>query len=362
MLRGFMTRAYGHIALCGVLLLALGYPVAGLFGEPGKVLAMHWLPAAILCVATAMVFVSGAMLVGLKRPFAGFFAETLFRPLLAIAGFAIALTGIGDAPIMTLLWVLSAGYAVVALAQLGLLLRAAREIPREAAPRRDEWRRWWHFAFPWMALVVAGDFFFDIDLLLLSGHLGREELAIFGVCTRVFSLVSFGVGAVYAVTMPDMFESRALEDHAAFHRKVGEANLVATGLSVALLLVVLAGSPFAFMLFGPAFQAGVVPLVILCVGLIVRSMFGPASMMLSLHNRPYTSLPAVAASMATLIVANLALVPHLGLLGAAIAALAAMTVWSGALWFTAVRVAGVDVSIRARLLPKASLLQVKAAE
>ena len=83
MLRGFMTRAYGHIALCGVLLLAVGYPVASLFGEPGKVLAMHWLPAAILCVATAMVFVSGAMLVGLKRPFAGFFAETLARPLLA---------------------------------------------------------------------------------------------------------------------------------------------------------------------------------------------------------------------------------------------------------------------------------------
>jgi O-antigen/teichoic acid export membrane protein len=105
-----------------------------------------------------------------------------------------------------------------------------------------------------------------------------------------------------------------------------------------------------------------VPLVILCIGLIVRSMFSPASMMLSLHNRPYTSLPAVAASMATLIVANLALVPHFGLLGAAIAALAAMTVWSGALWFTAVRVAGVDVSIRARLLPNASVLQVKAAE
>jgi O-antigen/teichoic acid export membrane protein len=142
--------------------------------------------------------------------------------------------------------------------------------------RHDEWRRWWRFAVPWIALAVAGDFFFDIDLLLLAGHLSREELAIFGVCTRVFSLVSFGVGAVYAVTMPDMFESRALEDHPAFHRKVGEANLVATGLSVALLLVVLVGSPLAFMLFGPAFSAGVVPLVILCVGLIVRSMFGPA--------------------------------------------------------------------------------------
>ena len=360
LLRGFMTRAYLHIAICGALLLAVGYPVAGLFGEPGKVLALHWLPAAILCIATAMVFVSGAMLVGLKRPFAGFFAETLFRPLLAIAGFAVALNVAAGGQISALLWVLSIGYACVAVAQLALLVATTRTIPLEVAPRPDEWRRWWHFAFPWIALVVAGDFFFDIDLLLLSGHLGREELAIFGVCTRVFSLVSFGVGAVYAVTMPDMFESEALKDRAGFHRKIGEANLVATGLSVALLVVVLVLSPFAFMLFGSAFQAGVVPLVILCIGLVIRSVFGPASVVLSVHNRPYASLPAVGASMATLVIANLALVPRFGLLGASVAALIAMTVWSGALWFTAWRVAGVDVSIRARL--RSPVLLVKAAE
>ena len=28
----------------------------------------------------------------------------------------------------------------------------------------------------------------------------------FGVCTRVFSLVAFGVAAVYSVVLPDMFE------------------------------------------------------------------------------------------------------------------------------------------------------------
>jgi O-antigen/teichoic acid export membrane protein len=361
LLRGFMLRAYGHTALTGALLLLLGYPVAGLLGEPGKALAAHWMPAAVLAIATATVLVSGAMLVGLKRPFAGFFAETLFRPMLALAGFAVAISLAGGSQITTLLWVLAVGYGLVALVQLVLLVRAVRTIPLEAELRHDEWRRWWRFAVPWIALAVAGDFFFDIDLLLLAGHLSREELAVFGVCTRVFSLVSFGVGAVYAVTMPDMFESRALEDHTAFHRKVGEANLVATGLSVVLLLVVLVGSPLAFMLFGPTFSAGVVPLVILCVGLIVRSMFGPASMMLSLHNRPYTSLPAVGASIATLVIANLALVPPLGLLGAAIAALVSMTVWSGVLWFTAVRVAGVDVSIRARLL-RSDALTLKAAE
>lgn len=362
LLRGFMLRAYAHIAITGVLVLLVGYPVAQMFGEPGRAIASHWTPAAVLAIATAMVFVSGAMLVGLKRPFAGFFAETLFRPLLAIAGFAvaIAMTGAGDG-INQILWVLSFGYAAVAIVQLAMLWRTANTIPAGEGSQATEVRRWWYFAVPWVALVVAGDFFFDIDLLLLAGHLPHEQLAVFGVCTRIFSLVAFGVGAVYAVTMPDMFESEALKDRDGFHRKVGEANLVASGLSVALLAAVLLLSPIAFWLFGPEFQAGVVPLAILCVGLVVRSVFGPSSVVLSIHNRPYAALPAVAISLATLIVANMALVPPFGLVGASVAALIAMTVWSGALWFTTLRVAGVDVSLRARLRPAVSLA-VKPAE
>jgi O-antigen/teichoic acid export membrane protein len=174
------------------------------------------------------------------------------------------------------------------------------------------------------------------------------ELAIFGVCTRVFSLVSFGVAAVYAVTLPDIVESDAIKDRAGFLRKIKEANIVASGLAVLLLGLVVIGAPIAFMFFGPAFQAGVGPLAILCVGLVLRAIFGPASIMLSVHNRPYATLPAVAAAMTTLVVADIALVPSLGLMGAAVAALLGMTVWSGALWFTALKVAGVDVSIRMR--------------
>ena len=39
-----------------------------------------------MAIATAMVLVNSALLVGLKRPFAGFFADTIFRPMLVIAG------------------------------------------------------------------------------------------------------------------------------------------------------------------------------------------------------------------------------------------------------------------------------------
>jgi O-antigen/teichoic acid export membrane protein len=159
--------------------------------------------------------------------------------------------------------------------------------------------------------------------------------------------------------MPDMFESEARQDRAGFLKKIGDANLVASALAVLLFVMMLVFAPFALMLFGPEFQAGVAPLAVLCLGLVVRSVFGPASLMLSIHDRPYASLPAIAIGIATLVAGNYLLVPQFGLMGAACAALLAITLWSGALWFTALKVAGVDVSIRARLRRPAETLAAK---
>jgi O-antigen/teichoic acid export membrane protein len=162
----------------------------------------------------------------------------------------------------------------------------------------------------------------------------------------VFSLVSFGVAAVYAVMMPDMFDAAA--DRNTLQRKIGEANLAAAGIGAALFLIVAIAGPLVLMLFGPAFMGGALAMAVLCATLLVRAFFGPTAMVLSMNDRPYDVLPAIGIGMTVLVVANLVLVPALGLLGAAIAAVLAQTIWSAALWFTALKRTGVDVS----LMPK----------
>lgn len=47
-LRGFMKRSYGHVAIMAVLLLVVGYPLAGLIGAPGQLLQAHWLPVMLI--------------------------------------------------------------------------------------------------------------------------------------------------------------------------------------------------------------------------------------------------------------------------------------------------------------------------
>ena len=342
----FVRWAYGHVLGILVLLLLGGPLVLELLGLGDSAVAHHFIPVALMAFAAANVFVSGAILVGLKRPFAGFFADAIFRPMLVIGAFlatvGFAVPGQGLA---TMLWSIAIGFVAVSLVQVGVTLYALRVVPDIAAPRAGEARRWWRFAVPWVLISLASDFFFDIDLLLLSQLLSHEELAVFGVCTRIFALISFGVAAVYAVTLPDMFESEANHDRLSFNRKVGDANVVASGLSVVLFVLMLIGGPFALTLFGPSFAVGAAPLAVLTLALVVRSVMGPASLVLSIHDRPYASLPSVAMGIVTLVICNALLVPALGLMGAALSALIAITVWSVGLWWIALRTAKLDVSI-----------------
>ena len=345
-LLAFLTRSYGFVLLAFAGLVLIGPMLLDWMGQGQGAVALHFVPFALLTLGTAVVYVNSATLIGLKRPFAGFFADTLLRPMIVLASFLIALgTGVPEAGFTQMLWCIGVGYIVVSLVQFGLVLKSLPSVPLGVPDEPSESRRWWRFALPWVVISLATDFFFDIDLLLLSHLLSREELAIFGVCTRIFSLISFGVAAVYAVTMPDMFESNARADRSAFNRKVGEANVVASGVALLLFAVALVGAPVALMLFGPEFAVGAAPLAILCLSLVVRSALGPASIVLSIHDRPWASLPAIALGLGTLFASNLVLVPAYGLVGAATAAIVAISLWSVALWFTALRMAGVDVSI-----------------
>lgn len=348
-LRRFVGRAYGQMAIVGIVLLAFGWPITYLMGEAGEHMRPLWVPTALIGVATALTYVSTTTLVGLKRPMAGYLPDMIFRPALTLAAFAVvALTS--PVPDMAgMLWLLAGLLLTLFAIQCLWVQRTVAAVPRADTIRGTEPRRWWRFAAPWVLITLASDYFFDINLILLAGLLDRTDLAIFGVSTRIFALASFGVVAVYALTLPNMFDAERDADKGAFGKRVGEANLVATGLALALFVGVLILGRYVLMLFGEAFAEGALPVAILCLGLVVRAAFGPASLVLSMHDRPWASLPSVVLGIAALVIGNFALVPSHGLMGAAISAFIAISLWSVSLWLTAYYRAGIDVSIFGRL-------------
>lgn len=354
MLRRFAGVSYALLVIMAVVMVSVALPIFHRVGPSGAIVCAHYMPMALIAGSTALMFVNASLLVGLKRPFAGFLIDALVRPALLIAVFLVVL-GLADGGIGALIRDFSFGFAAISLVHFALTLWILRRVPNrdeQAVPFGSEFARWWRFALPWVLVALATDFFFDLDLVALSALMTPDDLAIFGVCARIFSLAAFGVASVYAVSLPEVFEAEALKDRSGFLKRIGDANVVASGLS--LLLFAGAGliGPFALLLFGTGFLAGSAPLAVLCLSLFVRSAFGPTSLVLSIYDRPYASLPAVGAGLLSLIGANLLLVPSFGLMGASLAALFAITIWSGSLWLTTRHLIGIDVSIMPRLLAR----------
>ena len=346
LLTALFRGAYRNIALAAIGLFVVGPLAAGLFRETFGVVHHVWLPAMVLATAMAVVFVNGAFLVGMKHPQAGFAADVIFRPLVMIAGVIAVMTfQQGPDHLVTLIWIAAIGYAAVAAVHAAFTLNIIQRTPASAEPAAPEPQRWWAYALPWILISIASDFYFDIDLLLLSNLMQRDDLAIFGVCARVFSLIAFGIGAIYAVAMPSIVEAGTRKDPSKFLRRITDTNLAAAVLALAASLAMLLIGSFLLSFFGPAFSVGAAPLAVMCLGLAVRSAMGPTSLVLTIHDRPYASLPAIALGLATLVIGNWTLVPSHGLMGAALSALISMTVWSIALWLTALRCTNTDVSI-----------------
>ncbi len=346
----FVRQGLLQVVVMFVLLFAAAPIIVRLLGPAGNMLGGNWSLIMSMALASALVFLSGSTLVALKRPFLGLAAETLFRPLvIAISFAAVMVLQTSDGQINRLMTFMTAGYMAIAILHGLVAVQAIRTVGDVKPHPSGEFKRWWRFAFPWVAISLATDFFFDIDLLHLSYLFDATDLAVFGLAVRIFTLAAFGITAVYTIILPHVFEAEASQNRSLFMKRIYDANLAALGMSFALMLALALAGPFVMRLFGPDFVRGSFALVILSAALFVRSFFGPASLMLSLHDRPYAPLPAAACGLALMFGFNQLVVPLYGITGAAAAALAAITLWSILLWLTAWRITGVDVSMLPRL-------------
>lgn len=355
----FVRRAYLQTGASAVVLAAACWGmlvIGGLATSPAALVV----PGLVFALAMASVFICGALLVGLKHTAAGLLTDGLFRPLVVLAGFVIALQVGEGANLNLMVQIMAGAYFCVALCCLAYTLKAVMAVPNEAAACADQPKRWWRFAVPWVIIATSTEFFFDIDLLFLATVLDKTELAVFGVSARIVGLMAFGITAVYAVLLPDMMRAEARKESDSFYRCLGEANLAAFAMALVLLAGSLVVGSWALALFGPAFEQGRWALSILCAILLVRTFFGPAELVLSLHDRPWAALPAVAAGLGGLVVANLMVIPLYGLNGAASAALIA-TLFSGLVkWITVRKLTGVDVSLLGRFHTRDEVIPAEA--
>ena len=346
-LRHFMWQAYGQTVLAALVALLFGAQLIALSGfEAARVITSHWPILVAVGLGLALMQLSASILISFKKALVGLVGDAVLRPWLTAAALLIALQSTTQAETIPYLFkLLAIAFGSLALLYFLFALLAARQVPATPEPMQQERRNWWFYAAPWVLMALGSDFFFDIDLLLLTPYLSLADLAVFGIAARLVSLAAFGVNAIYAVSLPDLFNAQARDGDASFMQQIQRTNRIAVVMACLMLAGSVVVAPFVLAMLGKEFAMAATPFAILCLTPLIRAVFGPTALLLSMHEKPYAPLPPMMLGFTTLLLANLVLVPLWHINGAAISAVLATLVWSFSLWVVAKRETGLSVAI-----------------
>lgn len=259
----------------------------------------------------------------------------LLRPLLLLvvmaAGWAYglpmtAVTAITAAVIAT--WITS-------IIQLVFLYpRIRRELPR--GDHKHETRMWLTVAFPILLMESFVLFLQNTDVLVLSIYNPPTDVAMYYAALKTINLITFVHFAV----------SNAVANRFSAYEARGDKKLLAAmirqsvnwtfwpSLAAAVLLLIV-GKPLLW-LFGPEFTAAYSVMCILAVGLVIKSMFGPAEYVLNMLGEQKLCAGVLFMTAMINIVLNFMLIPHYGLNGAATATAVSLTM-AALLFFIAIK-------------------------
>lgn len=247
----------------------------------------------------------------------------ILRPLILIALMVAAYQfGIpADATTAMMAMIIAAWIAVIVQA-VWLNRRLGRTVP--AGPKTYEVSTWLKASLP--ILMVCG--FYTLltytDILVLQLFRPPDEIALYYAASKTLALVAFVYFSVSAAVA-----HRFSEYHAAGDR-VRLAEFVAASIrwtfwpSLAATVIVLAlGKPFLW-LFGPGFVEGYPLMFVLAAGLLARSAVGPAERLLNMLGEQRICAVVYATAFTINISLCFALIPRLGVLGAALATTTAL--------------------------------------
>jgi O-antigen/teichoic acid export membrane protein len=246
-------------------------------------------------------------------------AIPVLRPLLVllVAGFGLAT------------WLIAVAWALplalgcaVGLVVLVRLARRAEERGRNDAPPRGVGivaREFWSFSAARgvaAGLAVVGA---NWSLLALGALEGAEEAGLYSVVLRLVLLGQFAFAAVRVAIGPQiaglLAQGRTADAEAVY--QTATWWLMALSWPGYLLLGLFA--PTALSVFGADFTAGAVALAVLCLIALVDMGTGNITLVLLMSGHSRLNLLNALAALTVNVALSLVLIPHLGILGAALA-------------------------------------------
>jgi O-antigen/teichoic acid export membrane protein len=284
----------------------------------------------------ALTFLFGAVANVRRRFLLASLPEFLLRPvgmLLVVATLAWLGVVPGVPMLLSVFAILCLGVTII---QAGGLGRRQIFPPLHSGVSAHRTRLWRTSAYPLVTISLFTALFADVAVIAATPFLARGDLAVFAICLKISLLIGFAIQVVHQTVMPAVAEDlHRRRNAAALARLSGANHAIAAAMLIAGVLVMLTGDR-VLALFGPSFAAAHPVLAILVAGQIVRALAGPASQMLTIVGSQRHVIVACPLALVLLGAANAVLIPHYGMIGAAVAVLIVTAAWSAGLaWMLA---------------------------
>lgn len=191
-------------------------------------------------------------------------------------------------------------------------------------------RYWLRASMPLMVMAGMRMIMRQTDVAMLGALAGTDAAGLYFPVARMSDLVTIGLISANAIVAPMISELYTSGDKQRLQRLLRLAALSTSVVAaiIAVGFVVVGG--WVLGLFGEAFRAGYPALIILVVGQLINALCGPVGFLMTMTGHQDQATGILITGAALNILANAALIPLYGLIGAATATTISMAFWN--LW------------------------------
>ncbi len=185
-------------------------------------------------------------------------------------------------------------------------------------------RAFWRFTGPRSIASVAQLALQRVDVLLVAALAGLGAAGLYAVAGRFVVLGQFANQGISQAVQPRLAEALAVKDRTAANTLYQTATGWLVLLTWPLYLLVMTYAPAYLGIFGTAYRDAAPIVVVLAAAMLVATGCGMVDIVLSMAGRTAWNLGNVLVALGLTISLDLALIPRLGALGAAIGLAAAV--------------------------------------
>lgn len=347
-LRGLVRFVVGVVAVVSILVAAIAASVGVAFGLPGIAATTFAIGMALIPMA-ALTRILQAATRGLHRVVAGLIPELVVTPGLLLL--FIALGWLGAAPTLDATWAVGINVAATAAGAATAALILARLLPRELGgiPARTEARSWLVTAMPLLLIGGMQMVIRQADIVLLGLIQGPRAAGIYAVATRGSQLVSFLLYAVNTALAPNISRLHVAGRRDELQRIVTRSARVVLAVAAPIAGALIVFGPTFLSVFGEEFRDGATALAILAVAQLFNAATGSVGNLLTMTGHERDAAAGFGLSGIANVGLNLALIPSLGIVGAALANAGSLAIWNILLTLAVRRRLGIHATALGRI-------------